>query len=414
MEMNNMYISDALDNILNHAINTVPYYMNFKRNRSISSLNEFPIVDKKSINEQYNSFISNIYDAYTDDIAIMPTSGSSGVYLKVLWRKSDRLISDCYAWKMRNRWYGITPVHKWISFHSELYSGNRIDNVDLNRDYVINKNLMSINMKLLYEMNYNKIMELIKKHNPTWILGFPSILNSIANYAINNDIVFNNLKYVECMGEILFPNIKSNLKKAFSKSHIVNMYGTTETGVVALECPYGNMHILKENCIVEITKNKSVLLTSLTNRIMPFIRYEIGDIASMKNVECGCGYNSDCIDNIQGRNNDFILLRNGRIISAMSLTRIFELINDEYTGAIKSFKITQENIDYFIVDIEMDNRYNGWESVISEKIMQRFYEVIQRKVNIDVNIQEKQMLSSNNSKYKFFVSKLKKGNETNE
>jgi len=397
-----------LESMLNHAVNSVPYYMDLKNKENISLI-DFPIINKQMINNQYKSFISNKFDDFSDNIAIMPTSGSTGVYLKVLWLKTDRISSDCSTWKMRNRWYGITPEHKWLSFHSELYSGNRISNVDLERDYIISKNLMSINMKLLYTQDYNKIINLINEHKPTWVLGFPSILNNLATFAINNNIFFNELNYIECMGEILFPNILSNLKKAFYKSHVANMYGTTETGVIALECPYGNMHILKQNCFVELKKDKSILLTSLKNKIMPFIRYEIGDIASLNNIKCECGYDSPCIENLQGRNNDFVILNNENRISAMSLTRIFELINDEYLDSIKTFSIIQEKYDYFIINVEISTQYNGWENAITEKIKHRFYEIIEQKVNIDVIISNKQLFHSNHSKYKFFISKIEKG-----
>lgn len=402
---NNIILSD----ILNHAIKTVPYYMNINENRHTYSLNDFPVVNKQIINEHYNDFLSNKFNFYSDDIEIMSTTGSSGVYLKVLWRRVDRLYSDCYAWKARNRWYGISPTDKWISFHSEVYAGNRLLNNDLKSDYIISKNLMSINMKLLYDMNYEKIIDLIVKYNPKWMFGFPSILNSIASYINNNNIHINGLEYIECMGEVLFPHVRANLSKAFCTAHVSNMYGSTETGVIALECPFGHMHILEQNCIVEVSPNNSLILTSLVNRIMPFIRYEIGDIAFVKNVECKCGYNSLCIDELKGRNNDFVMLENNNCISAMSLIHIFESLNDEFIDLIRSFIITQEKYDYFVVDMEINKKYYSWKDIIIEKTKKKFCDFIKNNIYIDVNIHIMPIQIQKNTKFKFYINNIQKG-----
>ena len=88
------------------------------------------------------------------------------------------------------------------------------------------------------------------------------------------------LKYIEFSGELLTDEVREMTKTIFN-CNIANQYGANEVNSIAYECPYGNLHVMKSNVYVEIADEYDnaikdecegrVLLTSLTNSVMPFI-----------------------------------------------------------------------------------------------------------------------------------------------
>lgn len=70
-----------------------------------------------------------------------------------------------------------------------------------------------------------------------------------------------------------------------------SQYGCNEIGSIAYECPEGNLHVMDHNVYVEIepfTEQERaagtghVIVTARHNKVMPFIRYDTGDIAGVE------------------------------------------------------------------------------------------------------------------------------------
>ena len=68
----------ALDNILEHAAQTTQFY----GNKAGKRLQDFPIVDKNLIRENFNDFVSSQYQE--KDLSRLVTSGSTGTPFTVL------------------------------------------------------------------------------------------------------------------------------------------------------------------------------------------------------------------------------------------------------------------------------------------------------------------------------------------
>jgi len=61
---------------------------------------------------------------------------------------------------------------------------------------------------------------------------------------------------------------------------------------------------------------QKIIVTNLHNRGMPFIRYEVGDLAkSLSDEPCACGRRSQRIGGLAGRDNDTIVLGPNRLIN---------------------------------------------------------------------------------------------------
>ena len=63
-------------------------------------------------------------------------------------------------------------------------------------------------------------------------------------------------------------------------------------------------------------------MTSLVNKAMPLIRYDIGDHGSLQDRPCDCGRNGPCIVAPQGRKSEMLGFPNGVQVSSYTLTTI--------------------------------------------------------------------------------------------
>jgi len=85
------------------------------------------------------------------------------------------------------------------------------------------------------------------------------------------------------------------------ESRSIRLIATTEGGVIALECiAHEGLHINEHLVLVEDCDGK-LLLTNLTNRAQPFIRYELAEKATWLCGRCGCGAESPRLQLLDGR-----------------------------------------------------------------------------------------------------------------
>jgi phenylacetate-coenzyme A ligase PaaK-like adenylate-forming protein len=115
---------------------------------------------------------------------------------------------------------------------------------------------------------------------------------------------------IVCSGENLFPDDRLRLEASLG-CPIVDAYATSEAGLVAFEC--GNrsgLHILADHLTVEVlradgsigeTGSGELMLTNALNWRHAFIRYRIGDVATVAREHCMCGHDGQTIVSLPGR-----------------------------------------------------------------------------------------------------------------
>lgn len=104
-------------------------------------------------------------------------------------------------------------------------------------------------------------------------------------------------------------------------ARVVSIYACREIGHIASECEAGRYHVGVENALVEIVDSDGrdvpfgsrgrVVVTGLYNYVMPFIRYDIGDIAVAGSEACPCGRTLPIIEQIEGRRRNMFVFRDG-------------------------------------------------------------------------------------------------------
>jgi phenylacetate-CoA ligase len=102
----------------------------------------------------------------------------------------------------------------------------------------------------------------------------------------------------------------------------IAIYACREVGHIGSQCEAApHYHMAAENVLVEILDDEGrdvvpgrrgrVVLTGLYNYAMPFIRYEIGDIALAGIGPCSCGRTLPVIERIEGRTRNMFIFRDG-------------------------------------------------------------------------------------------------------
>src|SRR6202140_3260495 len=100
------------------------------------------------------------------------------------------------------------------------------------------------------------------------------------------------------------------------------IYACEEIGHIASECEAApHYHVAAENALVEIVDDHGrdvrpgergrVIVTGLYNYVMPFIRYELGDIAVAGVGDCPCGRTLPVIARGEGRSRNAFVFRDG-------------------------------------------------------------------------------------------------------
>lgn len=178
--------------------------------------------------------------------------------------------------------------------------------------------------------NLDQYSKELIRFQPKFIRGYASALNAMATYmkatGQNQRI---KTKAIFSTSEMLTDNVRKNIQNAFN-CEVFDGWGLNDGGASAFECTqHHGMHIDPERSFVEIVEDDTtaiygagvgkVVVTNLIDTVMPFIRYDTGDIGRIEYEPCVCGISTPRIFINFGRSTDEIKVGN-KIIGAPVLT----------------------------------------------------------------------------------------------
>ena len=333
---------------LKYVTDNIPYYSRYKD----ASITDLPIINKLFIRNNYDLFVStkiendkraaiiNILQDETihckesynellklNDIIIEETSGTSGISIRIAKSMDERASIGIKMWKYRR---SIDTKVNYNNFYLFNHTGLNAVNPDVynyNEEHICNI--------------YRELTEKKTRWIHTSIVPIKKHIEILKNNPKKFD--FDPLKYIELTGNYLNELDKEIVEEYFD-AKVINMYGTIETWGIAFSCERGSLHVCNDIVLVElvdedhkiITKPNTlgkVVLTTYINKIMPFVRYETGDLGMFRSSE-------DCLLS----SHPIIELSEGRAINYIKgLTK--KCIGSKIFGGILS-------------DIKKQNNYN--------------------------------------------------------
>lgn len=373
-----------LSKIIMHAYSTSPSYNNIMNDNKIDpetittkeDLDKLPLFDKEQMNEDIGNFLSLNYNYNNKkEIIMQKTVGTTGQPFVVLWTKHDYECSLSSQWIHRNTNFGINPSHRFCSF----YNSEGLKRIPAIR-IINNKQEISFNKRYLDDEIFEIYYEQMLFYKPDWLYIQPSIAYMLSSFISQNGLkVPSSIKYIELIGDYLFPSYRTTINNAFGVP-ICNMYWCTETNGIAYECSKRNLHLISHNVVVEILKNGvpvdygqegDVYITSLCNTAMPIIRYRLGDRAILLPYDyCDCGNTEPIIKITPNRIGEFLFsggsesYKTSKIVYPIERTPNF-LINNQ---TIK-FQIVQISDNAFTTFFIKNNNVYGHEEDIRNEFI---------------------------------------------
>jgi phenylacetate-CoA ligase len=175
---------------------------------------------------------------------------------------------------------------------------------------------------LLTDDEFARMAEEILEWSPVFLDLDPVHGAWFALYCEQNGVKFSSVKFILCSYEFVSVVHRKILRRVFGVP-VFNLYGSTETGHLLMENEQGEMKASLENVFYEIVEPDAqgvgnLVVTTLTNEIMPLVRYRIGDLAE----RCEEPYATNYL--VHGRSRDVLFRRDGRRVTTLEIDRCFD------------------------------------------------------------------------------------------
>ncbi len=400
-----------LSAVLGHAYQNCPYYQTvFSRVSSdpaqlMARFSKIPILTKEDIRKNKDQMCARNFPE--EKLIPKKTSGSTGVSLELFmdvdcseWRRAVAIFHNGWTgWKLGEKtaavWGNPPPAANWRAF---------LRNALLERCIYLDTLGMDENDMAFF-------LKELARYQPTLMMGHAYSLYYFARFVEKeNPAASFNLKGIISTAMMLYPWQREVIERVFG-CKIFERYGCEEVSLIASECEaHTGMHINTDSLIVEFLKDDgrpamegeeaSVVVTDLMNYGMPVIRYKIGDWAVYSDEQCPCGRQTRLIAKVTGRDADFIVTPEGKIISGISLTENFSL----KIPGVEQMQIEQLRRDHLRIKIVRDPGFNEVSERLLVDLSKRTFGDMMRweTVFVDKIPQEK------NGKYRFVISHLER------
>ena len=346
--------------MLEYAYMCSPFYQHLmeEHNLEIDRLRKdwdgIPITNKALIAQSGENIIPFSY--YTEknrgQLLTKVTAGSTGKCLKIYWNKEDAHREEEIVWKYREQWYGIQKGSCYCYFYTFE------ENETMEAECYNAEGGIGLPKHGLCRAGVEQIYQKLHRYQPKWLLLAPSIANVLVEYMKETGVEkIESLRYIELYGELISEQERIIVEEAFG-CIARRRYGCKEVGTIAYECPYGDMHILTDNVHVEICREGhavydgmegNIIVTSLQNHVMPFVRYDTDDMGILQKKLCKCGLEGEVLEIVRGQESHWIYLDDDRQIHSSDFARVFLKILYHQKANLTQYQIIQRKRKSFDV-----------------------------------------------------------------
>ncbi len=309
--------NERISTLLEFAFETVPFY----KGKSFD-IHDAPVVNKMTLKEKVNEFLSTKYD--TEQLVKVITSGSTGTPFISYQNKEKKYRNNADA-----IYFGGTAGYLLGAplYYLKIWSSN-------NDKSFLTKYFQNIHTVDVLNFSGDTIRSFIDEINSSLqainINSYASALDRLCDHLDSREVNLNKglrVNSVIAQSEALSEATKLRLEKYF-KIAACSRYSNVENGIIAQQTLVENdlFKVNRASYYIEILKIDEdtpagvgelgrIVVTDLFNFGMPFIRYDTGDIGKFfvnNNGEIDRNYLAE----IQGRKLDLLLNTKGEIISS--------------------------------------------------------------------------------------------------
>jgi len=409
------YRQQALQKIITHAFEYVPYYKESFTQQGITgkdikklditTIHTLPALLKEDL--RLNGTDSLIASQREKNGSFFSSSGSTGTPVKIL-----------YSPAMHQRWFALfeSRIRNWAGVSSNIprgmIGGRRIitgaDGKPPFYRYNHFEKQVYFSAYHINALNARSYLEGMKKHSVTYMTGYAMSNFFLARFFKELNIEAPQLKAMLPSSEKLTPEMRAMFYDVYD-CKTYDSWGSVEACGMISECEHGSLHINPDAGLLEVLDNEmkpvpagsagDVYCTGFLNFDQPLIRYKIGDRITLGNKVCSCGRSMPVVDEICGRIEDIVIGKDGR-----EMVRFHSIFYDFEN--IKQAQVIQETADIIIIKVVAENKLSKDE----EKIIRERIESQLGKMEIHVE-QVTSIPLNNNGKFQAVISKIKRGKQ---
>jgi phenylacetate-CoA ligase len=343
-----------LSALLAHAEARVPYYRALFRNLGIRSQDirnwddfvKLPVLTKDIIREKQKDLIRE--DVPLEKLRPHFSGGSTGVPLKFFRSREYMVASDAGSYRNLQQcgWRPGEMIAFFWGGNDKLYGMSRLEFEA--RQFV--RRTYQFDPFHSGEADMAEWAKRFRRVQPRVILGYASTIARFAEFLDIQKKSVAGIKGVFTTAEKLYKPQREVIERIF-QCKAFDCYGSSEVQNIAAECPKGKMHVNADFVVLEEGDDadggpRPLLLTSLKNWSMPFIRYRNEDCGALSQEHCSCGNNFPLMRLEIARTSDNFIFPNGRVVHGEFFTHLMY-----GSDGIAIFQFHQTAVDEIILSI---------------------------------------------------------------
>lgn len=328
--------------------------------KSISDLSTLPCTSKKDLIDQNEAFLAC---SKTDIADICLTSATTGNKPTILYQTQDDLARLAYNEEAALKMIDIKRDDKIIIFAA-------IDRCFMaGLAYYLGAINIGATVIRAGAGSPAQQWELIQTTSPTVIIGVPSLIRKIGQYAIDKGQNPDKTPVHSILGigealrseDLQLLPVARRVEEMWS-ARIYSTYASSEMATAFSECKEASGgHLRPELLILEILDDESkpvaigekgeVTVTPLGVKGMPLIRFKTGDISFLIEDECPCDRNTPRLGPIIGRKNQMLKLKGTTIFPSAILSSLDTIdgVEGGYIEVLRNIDETDNVILYVAI-----------------------------------------------------------------
>jgi histidinol-phosphate aminotransferase len=357
--------------------------------RSPEDLTRLPLLTKAEVRKQFNEMVDHRFEKGS---VISHTSGSTGEPLPM--RLNEYFMAFDNACLFRHwSWTGYKFGGRMAALRT--YVPSKASEPLWRHDKL--KNTMYFSAYHLTPANCSEYVDRLLEFRPEFIKAYPSSIAVFAEFAYAYRDKFDFLRGIFTASETLLPSERDRVERTFGKK-LFNWYGMTEPAVIITECEqHEGMHINWEYGYPEFLPSDDLepnefrlVTTGFHNPVMPFIRYETGDIVRLYDTPrtCSCGRTMPLVHSIVGRKDECIIMDDGRRLPSINFYSLFR----EFPEVLK-FQIIQYGRTELLCKIALRPQAQHCYS-LTQKLEDELRQRVGSKVKLDIEYTDKFVTNS--------------------
>lgn len=304
-----------------------------------SVLAALPLVGKDDVRARFAEFRTAEASRRTAKLSV--TGGSTGEPLRLL--RDLRFPARALEWRLM-RWWGVSPADTTalVSRHVHTRTRSRLHAAAWWPTRRLQLDALAMDPE-----HVRAFLDQWHRHRPRLLIGYVGAVAELARVIADDDLPRPEPPAaVAVTAAQLSPTQRRLIESTFG-APVYDHYRSAEVPWIAGECrERSGLHVFADVRRVEIVDpggrpcppgiDGEIVVSDLTNRVFPLLRYRIGDRAHHVPGPCPCGVTLPRISPIQGRTVEVLRLPGGQSLSA-GLSQLFSFA----PTAVQQFQIHQ-------------------------------------------------------------------------